>query len=80
MFAGKSRRYFNRFLILQGNTEINKKKRKYVSFPMTNSMSWKKSHSRYRLRRSRSFLKRGDVALLTRGDPGIYAAIYCTKA
>lgn len=53
--------------------EINKKKKVCIDFPMTkNQYVLEESHSKISSQ-IKELLKEGDVALLTLGDPGIYA-------
>ena len=73
-FAGKSEDTSIAFNIAKkAMPEINKKKKVCIDFPMTqNQYVLEESHSKISAQ-IKELLKEGDVALLTLGDPGIYA-------
>ena len=73
-FAGKSEDTSIAFNIAKkAMPEINKKKKVCIDFPMTkHQYVLEESHSKISAQ-IKELLKEGDVALLTLGDPGIYA-------
>ena len=73
-FAGKSEDTSIAFNIAKKSMpEIKKKKKVCIDFPMTkNQYVLEESHSKISSQ-IKELLKEGDVALLTLGDPGIYA-------
>lgn len=73
-FAGKSEDTSIAFNIAKkAMPEVSKKKKVCIDFPMTkNQYVLEESHSKISSQ-IKELLKEGDVALLTLGDPGIYA-------